>query len=184
MKDLESLFADISQTLAAESPKLPPVARWHPPFSGDIDIVIARNGQWFHEGDAIRRFELVKLFSSILKREGDDYFLVTPVEKWRIRVEDVPFSVTSLDVVEREGVQALVFTTAVGDKVMAGVEHPLRVALNAAGEPSPYVLVRDGMEGLLTRSVFYQLAEHIQPEPEKNKAVQGVYSLGVFFPLE
>ena len=184
MTSLDRLYDDIFREIQQSGAKLPPVEKWQPELSGDIDIRIARNGKWFHEGDPINRKGLVKVFSSILKREGDDYFLVTPVEKWRIQVEDVPFSVCGVEVLHRDGVQILVFETSTEEKVIAGPENPLRVLTDTLGEPSPYLLVRGGMEGLLTRSVFYQLAELAVPGPEKEKAVQGVYSLGEFFPLE
>lgn len=184
MKDLDQLFADISLEISQSNPKLPPTDSWNPPLSGDIDIYIARNGEWFHEGGLIGRQSLVKIFSSILKKEGDDYFLVTPVEKWRIRVEDAPFSIVSLDVVNREDIQLLVFQTSVGDRVVAGPENPLRVANSSSGDLTPYLHVRKGMEGMLSRPVFYRLAELAVSGPDKEKAVQGVYSLGVFFPLE
>ena len=181
---LDKLFEDLTRETAADSKPLPPVESWSPPLSGDIDIVITRAGDWIHEGDPIQRPPLIKLFSSILKREGDEYFLVTPVEKWRIQVEDVPFQVTGLEVANREGVQVLIFETSVGNKVIAGPEHPLRVAIGSEGEPSPYVMIRGGMEGLVARAVFYRLAELAVPGPEQEKAVHGVYSLGQFYPLE
>ncbi|KJS08334.1 MAG: hypothetical protein VR73_05785 [Gammaproteobacteria bacterium BRH_c0] len=184
-QDLETLFADVLASHEGGNSKLPPVEKWNPELSGDIDIRIARSGEWYHEGDLIRREALVRVFSSILKREGDDYFLVTPVEKWRIRVDDVPFQIVSLEVLEREQQQALVFTTSTGDQVVAGPRHPLRVEIDTAtGEPSPYVLVRNGMEGLIARPVFYQLAELATRGEDEKKAVHGVYSLGCFFALE
>src|SRR5690606_32061705 len=133
----------------------------------------------------IHREGLKRLFSSILKREGGDYYLVTPAEKWRIEVDDVPFFVTGVERVVRDGQEALLFETATGERVVAGQAHPLRVVIDPeSGEPAPYLLVRDGMEGLLARGVFYQLADWACGGPEKKQAVQGVYSLGVFFPLE
>lgn len=192
MKNLDQLFADINKEIAKDQQKLPPVMAWNPPLSGDIDIVITRSGQWLHEGTVIARKELVKVFSSILKREGDDYFLVTPVEKWRIRVEDAPFYVVKLEPVVRDGVQFLVFTTATDEQIVAGPEHPIRVVSDNRGEPSPYLCIRQGMEGLLSRPVFYQLVELAvaegggkrEGEDKTPGAVRGVYSAGVFFPLE
>lgn len=184
-KSLERLFADLNADIEEGREALPPVDQWDPPLSGDIDIRIAVNGQWFHEGDAIQRDSLVRLFSTVLKREGDEYFLVTPVEKWRIQVDDVPFSVVKVETVTREGEQALLFETATGDRVLAGPDHPLRVSHDPdSGEPSPYLLVRDGMEGRLVRSVFYELVEMAQPGPGEESALRGVYSMGEFFPLE
>src|SRR3990167_6989729 len=122
-----SLFEQVEALLKSGGNSLPPVHLWNPPLSGDIDIRIARKGDWYHEGTRFQRQALVKLFASILKREGDEYFLVTPVEKWRIRVEDVPFIAVDVEAMG-EGVDAeLVFRTNVGDMVHANALHPLRV---------------------------------------------------------
>jgi len=163
---------------------LPPVDKWNPPLLGDIDIRITRQGTWFHEGGEIKRQPLVKLFSSILKRENDDYFLVTPEEKWRIQVEDVPFFFTQLKVERKGKEQALVFSSTTDDLVIVDQQHPLRVAVDAeSGEPSPYVLLRGGMEGLLSRSVYYQLADISEARQVDGKEVFGVSSMGCFFSL-
>lgn len=143
---------------------LPPVHRWHPEHVGDIDIRIARDGRWYHEGSVIRREAIVRVFSTILRREGEDYFLVTPAEKLRIVVEDAPFVAVSLEQVDDCGTPKLVFTTNVGTTVVAGERHPLRVETDAAtGEPSPYLHVRDNLEALLARNVFYELVELAEP---------------------
>ena len=181
--NLDDLLSTVDSLTEAGN-KLPPVDQWHPALSGDIDIRIDRNGDWFHEGDRFERQSLVKLFSSILRREGDHYFLVTPVEKWQIQVEDVPFLVSSLEVIRTDAGQALVFHTSVGDRVVAGPEHPLRIAYGADGDIRPYLSIRGGMEGLLARPVYYQLADCAEEVLQKEKAVQGVHSLGVFFALE
>jgi hypothetical protein len=162
---------------------LPPVERWDPPLSGDIDIRIARDGTWYHEGGSIERLELVQLFASLLKREKDEYFLVTPVEKWRIQVEDAPFVAVALQAeTDERGDSRLVFTTNTGDQVVAGPDHPLRVSVDPdSAEPSPYLLVRRNLEALLSRPVFYQLAELAVPGP--SGTTYGVTSQGVFFPL-
>lgn len=184
MSDHFSKIIEELEGVPPEANKLPPVEKWDPPLSGDIDIRITGAGQWFHEGDEIRREALVKLFSSVLKKEGEEYFLVTPVEKWRIQVDDVPFLVSRVERVESEGQPVLVFYTSVGDRVIAGPDNPLRVAVDDSGEPRPYLLIRGGMEGLLARPVFYQLVNFAEPAPDEKKAVHGVYSLGEFFPLE
>ena len=163
---------------------LPPVEKWNPPLSGDIDIHIARQGIWFHEGGEIKRQPLVKLFSSILKRENDDYFLVTPEEKWRIQVEDAPFFITELSIENKGNVQALVFRSTTDDQVIADTDHPVRVAVDAvSGEPSPYILLRGGMEGLISRSVYYQLADISEARMVDGAEVFGVSSMGCFFSL-
>jgi hypothetical protein len=163
---------------------LPPVEKWNPPLLGDIDIRITRQGTWFHEGSEIKRQPLVKLFSSILKRENDDYFLVTPQEKWRITVEDAPFFFTQMRVERKGDRQALVFISSTDDRVIAGSEHPLRVVVDVeSGEPSPYLLVRGGMEGLLSRSVYYQLADMSEARQIDGQEVFGVNSMDCFFSL-
>jgi len=181
--DFSNLMAEVKRATPAGA-TLPPVDKWHPDLSGDIDICIDRNIRWTHEGNEFVREKLVTLFASILKREEGDYFLVTPVEKWRIEVEDVPFLVNRVERLCVDDKQALVFYTTTGDRTVCGPDTPLRVAIDEAGEPRPYVLVRNGMEGLIARSVFYQLVEFAEHGQDNEKAVYGVYSLGAFFPLE
>lgn len=139
---------------------LPPVDQWNPPLSGDIDIRIDREGRWYHEGSPFQREKLVKLFASILKREGDEYFLVTPVEKFRIQVDDLPFSVIAVEEVESAEGLALKFTTNLGDQVVAGKDHPLVVETDPDGaEPRPSIRIRKNMEARIHRNVFYDLVE-------------------------
>ncbi|MFV1440316.1 DUF1285 domain-containing protein [Phaeobacter sp. JH20_36] len=139
---------------------LPPVHLWNPPFCGDLDMRIARDGTWFYLGTPIGRFELVKLFSSILKLEDGKYFLVTPVEKVGITVEDAPFVAVDFEVEGDGAAQILRFETHVGDRVEAGPAHKIRVVRDdATGEPSPYVMVRAGLEALIDRKSFYRLVE-------------------------
>jgi uncharacterized protein len=162
----------------------PPVHLWDPPFCGDLDIRIARDGTWFYLGTPIGRKPLVRLFSSILKREGDDYFLVTPVEKVGIAVDDAPFVAVDFRA-EGEGTdQTLTFTTHVGDETTAGRDNPIRLTLDAAtGEPAPYVHVRHGLEALIDRKSFYRLVE-LGAEHDVDGTPQfGVWSGGVFFPF-
>ena len=116
----ESLAASAQ---AIKTDDLPPIHLWNPPFCGDLDMRIARDGTWFYQGTPIERFELVKLFSTILRREGEDYFLVTPVEKVGIKVDDVPFVAVDFNSVN----DGLVFESNVGDFVTAGPENPIRV---------------------------------------------------------
>lgn len=138
----------------------PPVHLWNPPFCGDLDIRIARDGTWFYLGTPIGRAGLVKLFSSILKREGDAYFLVTPVEKVGITVDDAPFVAVDFDVSGAGAAQVITFTTQVEDTVTANAEHPIRVVRDPqTGQPSPYVEVRRGLEALIDRKSFYRLVE-------------------------
>ena len=135
---------------------LPPVHLWNPAHCGDIDIVIKRNGQWFHEGTPIGREALVRLFSTVLRKDPDGFHLVTPVEKMKITVEDAPFIAVRVD---RDG-EDLVFQTNVGDEVRAGPDNALRVEVDpTTGEPRPYLHVRRGLEALVARPVFYELVE-------------------------
>ncbi|QLF93013.1 DUF1285 domain-containing protein [Pseudomonas sp. ABC1] len=161
-----------------------PVHLWNPDFCGDIDMRIARDGTWFYMGTPIGRKAMVRLFSGIIRRDGDDYFLVTPVEKVGIRVDDAPFIATSLVVSGSGAAQVLHFTTQVEDEVQAGPEHPLRFVSDPhSGEPSPYVHVRANLEALIHRNVFYQLAELAVPHDVGGVSWLGVWSAGVFFPI-
>jgi len=173
-------IAGLQRDLAAGR-ALPPVERWNPPHCGDIDIRIARDGTWYHEGTPFGRREFVRLFSTILRKDPDGFHLVTPAEKMRIRVDDAPFVAVLLAATGAGRAQRLVFTTNVGDDTIAGRENPIRVETNReTGEPSPYVHVRRGLEALISRSIFYQLAELAVPGPNGSL---GVWSEGVYFPL-
>ncbi len=170
----------LQQVKAAKGP--PPVHLWDPPFCGDIDIRIARDGTWFYLGTPIGRAPLVKLFSSILKREGDLYFLVTPVEKVGIRVDDAPL--LAVDFTAR-GVgrgQELRFVTRTEDEVEAGADHPIRVSFRE-GEPSPYIHVRSGLNALIDRKSFYRLVELGCHEAHKGESWFGLWSHGLFMPV-
>lgn len=180
---LEHLASSIGE---AASQQLPPVERWNPPLSGDIDIRIDQEGVWHHEGAAFQRQDLARLFASILVREGDDYFLVSPVEKWRIQVEDVPFVWVLLEV-EAPGHagQKLRFRSSLGDEVVAGEQHPITLRPYGPDEqPLPYVRLRRNLEGRVSRNVFYQLADLAAPRATDDGGALGVYSDGLFFPLE
>lgn len=173
-----------SATAAKTQRGLPPVDKWDPPFCGNLDMRIARDGTWYYLGTPINREGLVRLFSSILKKEGKDYFLVTPVEKVGIIVEDAPF--VAVDV-EASGVghgQALTFTTHVGDSVTAGPDHPIRVERDPqTGEPAPYVLVRRNLEALIDRKTFYRLVEIGAEHDVEGTRWFGLWSGGSFFPV-
>lgn len=170
---LENVAAAVK---AAGERGLPPVHLWNPPDCGEIDIRIRKDGVWFHEGTPIGREALVRLFSTVLRLDPDGYHLVTPVEKMRITVEDAPFIATRVDRVGDE----LVFQTNVGDTVAAGPDNAIRVEIDPeTGEPRPYVHVRRGLEALIARPVFYELAEMATLEG----GLWGVASNGVFFPI-
>src|SRR3984957_19338913 len=135
---------------------LPPVHLWNPAHCGEIDIVIRRDGLWLHEGSPIGREALVRLFSTILRKDHDGFHLVTPVEKLKITVEDAPFLAVRVDRVGED----LEFLTNVGDVVTAGRDNPIRVGGEGpAGAPAPYLHVRRGLEARITRPVFYELGE-------------------------
>jgi len=169
----------------------PPGQRAFPPpkDAGTFDIHIARDGTWYHEGGVIGRKPLVKLLASVLWRDdGGVYWLQTPVEKGRITVEDAPFTAVELSVRGEGRDQILAFRTNLDDWVEADSEHPLRVAQNPEnGEISPYILVRDRLEALILRPVYYELAELAVASPVRGPESEeclGVWSKGVFFPLD
>ncbi|WP_386679589.1 DUF1285 domain-containing protein [Loktanella sp. R86503] len=159
---------------------LPPVHLWNPPHCGDIDMRIARDGTWFYQGTPIGRPALVRLFSTILRRDGDDYVLVTPGEKVGITVEDAPF--VAVDFQQRG--DDLIFETNVGDFVTADADHPIRVTRDAVtGEPSPYVMVRSRLEALIDRKSFYRLVDLGQIRTMDGVEWFGLRSGGEFFSI-
>lgn len=161
-----------------------PVHLWNPPFCGDLDMEIKRDGTWFYMGTPIGRHALVKLFSSILKLEDGKYFLVTPVEKVGIRVQDAPFLGNDVTAHGSGPQQTLTFTTQVGDTVEAGADNPIRVPRDPeTGEPSPYVMVRAGLEALIDRKSFYRLVDLGEVARHNDEDWFGVWSGGVFFPI-
>jgi uncharacterized protein len=163
---------------------LPPVHLWNPDFCGDLDMRIARDGTWFYLGTPIGRKPLVKLFSTIIRKDGDDYFLVTPVEKVGITVEDAPFVAIDFEVTGEGVDQNIRFVTNVDDEVSAGPNHPIRVEMDAAtGEPSPYVNVRRNLEALIDRKSFYRLVDLSTVEDVDGERWFGVWSGGTFFPI-
>lgn len=173
--DLAGLsLAEIASLIAQK--KLPPVEKWNPAHCGHSQMRIARDGTWFHEGSPIGRPAMVRLFSTILRREPDGGFvLVTPVEKLDIDVEDAPFIAVE---VKSEGDgerRRLAFRLNTGDLAVAGPERPLRLAAR------PYLTVRPGLEALIARPVYYELAELALAESGNPP---GLWSHGVFFPLE
>ena len=143
---------------AAKDRQLPPVSSWQPAHTGEIDIRIAANGDWYHEGGLVKRLAIVRLFATILRLEDGHYYLVTPVEKLRIQVDDAPFVATGMECEGKGEARRILFATNVGDAVLASAAHPIVVA-DRNGEPRPYVAVRDGLDALIARAVFYRLAE-------------------------
>ena len=185
--DLTGLsLADIARL--AEEKKLPPVEKWNPEHCGDSAMRIASDGTWYHEGSPIGREAMVRLFSTILRREPDgSYVLVTPVEKLAIEVEDAPFVAVELKSEGEGEARTLAFRLNTGDVVVAGPDHPIRLEPGEQGPwpheagPRPYLAVRGGLDALIARSVFYEmvhlaLAEGAEPP--------GLWSRGAFFAMD
>ena len=184
MADLTPLFEQL------DACKLAPLDNWKPTKIVDIDIRIAANGEWLYLNSPIRRHRMVKLFSSLLCLEDDQYFLLTPSIKYRINVNDVPFAAVEMERVEEHSkaneTQKLYFRTNVDEVVLADHTHPLRlIASEKTGQLVPYITVRSGLKAKITRAVFSQLAELLQPAPKQMNAANtvGVFSAGVFFPF-
>ena len=169
---------------AAPAPKggPPPVHLWNPPFCGDIDMRIARDGTWFYAGTPIGRPALVRLFASILRLDPEGMMLVTPVEKVRIQVEDAPFLAVEMGVGEGEH-PVLRFRTNVDDWVSVDAEHPLRFAPGEADGLKPYLHVRGGLEALVSRALFLDLVERGEVRHIDGLRMFGVASAGLFFPM-
>lgn len=178
-------IASLQREAAADggSRSPPPVDRWNPPDCGNSFIEILRDGSWRHEGVRMTRESLVRLFASILRKDEDGItWLVTPVEKVRVTVEDAPFLAVRAD---REGVaknQTIAFTTNMGDVAVLGPDRPLRVELHD-GEPRPYVLVRGRLEARVLRAPFYELVDWAEEEATPEGPRLGVWSGGAFFPV-
>jgi hypothetical protein len=177
--DLQGISLNELQRLIDER-RLPPVGQWNPPHCGHSGMRIARDGTWYHEGAPISRPAMVRLFSTILRREPDGrHVLVTPVEKLDVDVECTAFRAVEM---RREGEgrgQRIAFRLDSGDAVILGPDHPLTVVATGTG-PSPRLLVRHGLDAEVTRSVYYELAQIALEQP----GAPGVWSDGVFFPLE
>ncbi|WP_296452630.1 DUF1285 domain-containing protein [Phenylobacterium sp.] len=183
--DLEGLARAAQDAGKAQAPGrgLPPVHLWNPAHSGEIDIVIRTDGRWVHEGAVISREALVRLFSTVLRKDPDGFHLVTPVEKLRITVEDAPFVAVRVDREGETGGETLTFLTNVGDAVVAGPDHAIRVETAEDGEPRPYLHVRRGLEALIARPVFYELVEMAEARDTPDGRRLGVGSGGAWFAL-
>ncbi len=162
--------------------KLPPVEMWNPPYCGDIGMRIARDGVWHYQGSPIGRKPMVKLFSRVLRRDEDGrFYLVTPVEKVDVAVDDAPFLAVEMDVIGSGEDQSLIFRTNVDDVVRCGASNPLRfVEEEGSGGLKPYLLVRGRLEALVTRAIYYDLVEIAVDQGSRT----GIWSDGTFFPLE
>lgn len=178
--DLASLsLEEVAEALAQR--RLPPVELWHPPYCGHSEMRIARDGSWYHQGGLIRRPAMVRLFSSILRREADgQHRLVTPVEMLDIDVEDAPFVAVEVKSDGEGRERCLAFRLNSGDLVIANAYHPLRVTMTADG-PRPVLIARSGLEALIARPVYYELAGYADDD---GSDPPGVWSGGCFFPLD
>jgi len=180
---LEAITGALSRA-GGERKGPPPVERWNPPYCGDLDMRIAADGTWFYLNTPIGRPALVKLFASVLKREGEKYFLVTPVEKCGIQVDDAPFLAVELDVEESADGRALNFRTNVDDWVCCGPEHALRFEPEAGtGGLKPYLHVRRNLWAKVTRTLFFDLVELGEEREVEGRVMFGVTSKGTFFPM-
>ena len=157
VKGLETIY----EFSKKEKNSLPPVDKWNPDFCGDIDMRIMRNGKWFYMGSEIKRPAMIKLFSRILRLDEDNhYYLVTPVEKVRIQVEDAPFVATSIHQEIKNGIKNLYFTTNLNEEILLSNQNPIDIKIDInTEEPSPYILVRKNLKALISRSVFYELID-------------------------
>jgi hypothetical protein len=179
--ELDSITGAISRA-AAKGP--PPVERWNPPFCGDLDMRIAADGTWYYLKTPIGRPALVKLFASVLKREDDKYFLVTPVEKCGIQVEDAPFLAVEMNVEPRATGRILHFRTNVDDWVACGPEHALRFEPEpGTGGLKPYLHVRRDLWAKVTRTLFFDLVELGEERDVAGRPMFGVVSMGSFFAM-
>jgi hypothetical protein len=178
--DLASLsLAEIAK-LAAER-RLPPVESWNPAHCGDSEMRIARDGAWYHQGSPIGRAPMVRLFSTILRREPDGgYVLVTPAEKLSIAVEDAPFVAVELKTEGQGRARRLAFRLNTDELIVADADHPLRFVTRPDG-PHPYLTVRRGLEALVARPVYYEL---VNLALDEDAMPPGLWSEGAFFPLE
>lgn len=173
-KDLFKLLGKFEQ-----QQKMPPVENWQPEVEGEIDINIDSQGRWFHEGGHFDRQDLARMFASILRKEDKDYFLVTPAEKLKIRVEDVPFSIVLMKSDRTSGEQRLSFMTSLGDEVVVSEENQLEFRANLNGDQIPYIEVRNDLWGKLNQSTYYELMNCVS-EQENGYVVK---SCGVDFPV-
>ncbi len=179
---LDLIAAELKRAGQAKGP--PPVHLWNPPFCGDIDMRISTDGTWFYQKTPIGRPALVKLFASVLKREGDKHFLVTPVEKVGIAVDDAPFLAVEMRVEDGEEGRVLHFRTNVDDWVACGADHALRFEAEAGtGGVKPYLHVRRGLWAKVTRALFYDLVALGEHRESEGKSMFGIVSQGMFFAI-
>lgn len=182
---LAALISRASAQTSGGKSSLPPVERWEPPFCGDLDMEIRADGTWFYMGTPIGRAPLVRLFSTVLRKDEDGKtYLVTPVEKVGIRVQDAHFVAVEMSATENAGESLLTFRTNVGDVVEAGPDHPLRFEIVGENhELKPYLAVRGRLEALVSRAVMYDLVERGETVDVDGKVMFAVRSGGAVFPI-
>lgn len=181
-KDLGQILAELEKNSDGQS--LPPVEKWDPDFCADMELVIKRDGSWHYQGSPIGRQRLVKLFSTVLKKEDDKYFLVTPVEKLGIRVEDAPFLVIRMQVKDTAEGPIISFEDNCDNQIILTKDNPIWVEHDSkTGEPSPYIMVRRNLHALIHRNVFYELVERAEERVIDEQKHLGVISAGEFFSL-
>lgn len=185
MPELDQLLLDIEHAESSSHAR----KDWHPDNIGRIDIRIAADGRWFHEGRPFQRPALVKLFASVLRREGNTHYLVTPAEKLAIQVDDAPFVATTfvattIETLNNQRAQAIAFTTTLGDTIIADSNHPIRVEIDSFNQqPKPYIHFRNGLDALISRSAFFDLANTAQEIKHDGHNYLAVHSMGVAFML-
>jgi len=180
----KKLSNQVFQVISSKESSLPPVHTWNTPLNGDLDINIDREGVWRHEEDLIKRPSLVAFFSSLLRRDGDEYFLITPAEKWRISVDIAPFFIISAELENYAEQSAVRMTTRTGESFLVGRKNPLWLK-KIAGEPNPIplVLVRDNMPGIVSRPVYYDLISWATTSPDNTVSLESLgqtYDIGSF----
>ena len=174
---LSAIFSELSKL---DEDTFPPVDDWNPPLCENVSMSIDRSGKWFFMDSPIGRQRMVNLFSRVLRLDKEGYFLVTPVEKIHIKVEDKPFVIVDFEITGKNKDQVISFKTNTDEVFEVNENHPLRVETKKTdNEPSPYVLVRKNLEGLISRNVFYRLFDL----SEEIEGVYGIYSAGKFYKL-
>lgn len=173
-KDLFKMLGKFEQ-----QQKMPPVESWNPTVEGEIDIHIDSQGRWFHEGGHFDRQDLARMFASILRREGDNYYLVTPVEKLKIRIDDVPFSIVLMKTELKDGLQTLSFMTSLGDEVIASEKNRIEFRVSSSGDQVPYIEVRNGLWGKLNQSTYYEMINLVEEINEGFFVRSGDFALKV-----
>jgi len=179
-KGLETIYSHAKNT----KQKNPPVESWNPDYCGEIDIKISQNGKWFYMGSEIKRPALVKLFSSVLRLDSDgNFYLVTPVEKLKIEVEDAPFFIISMEKNTIESITNFYFYTNTLEKIKLSNENPIEINVNENNHPKPYITVRRNLKALISRSVYYEMIDDAQEVMIENKRCLALSSNNNYFKL-